>query len=153
MDIKQATLSEVDALAPIFHEYRGISISREDQDRIENSKKWLFKRISNNEAVIFIAVDDGRVVGFGNLYISFSSISLKKYWILNDLYVAPDYRGKGCAKLLISEIHQHAVTSGVKGIELETAHSNKLAQKLYESLGYKENLLYKRYFWSPEQPT
>jgi ribosomal protein S18 acetylase RimI-like enzyme len=151
MDIKQATLSEVDALAPIFHEYRQISISCEDRDQIEDSKKWLYERISNREAVVFIAVDDGQVVGFGNLYKGFSSISLKKYWILNDLYVAPEYRGKGYAKSLISKIHQHALTSGAKGIELETAHSNTSAQALYESVGYLANQLYKRYFWSSEQ--
>lgn len=150
MKIKKATISEIDELAQIFHEYRKTSVSHKGTSSIEDSKKWLCDRVNKGEAVIFIAIEESSIIGFGTLYHGFSSISLKRYWIFNDLYVLPKCRGNGCAKHLISEIQKFAVTSGSKGIELETAHSNKLAQALYESFGYEENNLYKRYFWYAE---
>lgn len=151
MEIIKATISEIDNLSPVFHEYRGISISREEVTSIEDSKTWLHDRIQNGQAVFFNVVDEGQIVGFSTLYQGFSSISLKKYWILNDLYVIPSYRNRGCAKLLISYILKYAVTSGSKGVELETSYSNKHAQTLYENFGFKENKLYKNYFWSVDQ--
>ncbi len=36
--------------------------------------------------------------------------------------------------------------TNAKGIELETAVDNKVAQSLYEDLGYIENTRYKTYF-------
>lgn len=148
MKIKEASIKDIDKLTPIFHEYREISVSHEEGSSIEDSKNWLCDRIRNGQAVIFIAIDDGDIVGFCTLYQGFSSISLKKYWIFNDLYVVPTCRKKGYAKLLISEVQQYSVASDSKGVELETAHSNKLAQTLYENFEFKENDLYKRYFWS-----
>ena len=150
MKIKEATILEIDELAYIFHEYREISVSHEGTSSIEESKSWLHDRINGREAVIFIAIEENSIVGFSTLYKGFSSISLKKYWVLNDLYVVPNCRGKGYAKHLISEIQKYAIASGSKGIEIETARSNKLAQALYESFGYEENNIYKRYFWHAE---
>ena len=59
-------------------------------------------------------------------------------------------RNKGIGKRLINKVHEYAKETNSKGLELETAHSNKNVQRLYESLGYKEIELYKRYFWSAE---
>ncbi len=147
MKIKKATLSDIPRLAPVFHEYRESSVSYKGDSCIEDSGQWLFDRISSNEAVIFVMAKETDIIGFATLYQGFSSISLQKYWIFNDLYIVPDCRGKGYAKLIISEIHKHADASHSKGVELETAHSNLFAQSLYESLGYEEDKIYKRYFW------
>ena len=41
----------------------------------------------NEESVVFIAFDEINPIGFVQLYPSFSSLSMKKSWVLNDLYV------------------------------------------------------------------
>ena len=41
---------------------------------------------------------------------------------------------------------RYAKKTNAKGIELETAVDNKVAQSLYEDLGYVENTRYKTYF-------
>ena len=147
MKIKKASILEVNKIAPLFQEYREISVSHNGFSSIEDSKTWLHDRMSKNEAVIFVAVENDNVNGFAILYNGFSSISLQRYWILNDLYVIPSCRSKGYAKMLISEIHKFAIESKSKGVGLETAYSNNKAQNLYEKLGYRENNLYKEYFW------
>jgi ribosomal protein S18 acetylase RimI-like enzyme len=150
MKIKRITLSDIKNIAGLFHEYRKTSVSIEPGSAVNDSEKWLTDRIRSNEAVLFGAFKEDKIVGFATLYQGFSSISLKKYWILNDLYVLPELRRKGIAGLLMSETHKFAVSTGAKGIELETARFNRAAQTLYENLGYKEELLYKRYFKTTE---
>jgi GNAT superfamily N-acetyltransferase len=147
MNINIVSISEIEKIAPVFHEYREGSISYDGKSSIEESETWLRDRISNNEANIFSAVEDNKIIGFATLYNGFSSISLKKYWVLNDLYVIPAFRRKGCAKLILKEVHRYAKATNSKGIALETGVSNKKAQSLYENLGYKEDKLYKHFFW------
>ena len=82
------------------------------------------------------ACEDGQIVGFTQLYPSFSSVSMKRIWILNDLFVVATHRKKGIARLLMETAKQYAQEAGAVRIVLATKISNNLAQALYESLGY-----------------
>jgi ribosomal protein S18 acetylase RimI-like enzyme len=68
------------------------------------------------------------------------------YWILNDLFVTNEARGSGLGRGLMEFAERYAKKTNAKGIELETAVDNKVAQSLYEDLGYIENTRYKTYF-------
>jgi GNAT superfamily N-acetyltransferase len=85
---------------------------------------------------VLIAYQDGCVVGFTQLYPSFSSVSMKRIWILNDLFVDAPYRKQGIAKLLMSAAEQFARETGAIRLVLSTQISNIATQSLYESLGY-----------------
>ena len=92
---------------------------------------------------MFVARDQELMVGFTQLYPSFSSVSLKRTWILNDLFVEEPYRKKGVAKSLIKAAERFAWETGAVRIILATQISNTAAQSLYESLGYvKDKDLY-----------
>ena len=86
--------------------------------------------------MIFIAIDDGKYAGFTQLYPSFSSVGMKKIWILNDLFVAPGHRQKGIARALINYVLGYSRESGRQKVVLSTAYDNFNAQKLYEKLGF-----------------
>lgn len=60
----------------------------------------------NEESVIFIAVEPetDSIMGFVNLYPSYSTLALQRLWILNDLGVSGDFRGKGVSKALIFKV-------------------------------------------------
>lgn len=64
---------------------------------------------------------------------------MKRSWILNDLFVKEEYRGRGIARQLLNEAKNFADLTRAKGIELATSHLNIKAQNLYESLGYKKD--------------
>ena len=93
-----------------------------------------------------MAERNGSFIGFATLYQGFSSVSLQKYWTLNDLYVKDEARGLGVGNALMAKADQFALDTNAKGIELETAISNTVAQSMYEKLGYVENTKYKSYF-------
>ena len=85
------------------------------------------------------------------LYPSFSSISMRSSWILNDLFVAERFRKRGVARLLMDTAREFAEGVGAKERALSTGKENKSAQRLYESLGYKKDEEFFHYYYTIER--
>lgn len=103
MRIIKATLEHLDLLTPLFVKYREFYGQLPYPD---SSRSFLEKRLKRDESVIYLALpddDDGKLLGFCQLYPSYSSLSLKRVWILNDIYVAEDSRRMLVADHLIRE--------------------------------------------------
>lgn len=133
MEVFQARLEHLEAVSQLFDQYRVFHNSPSD---IETARKFLQDRFHKSDSIIFVASNNGRVVGFTQLYPSFSSVSMKRIWILNDLFVEQACRKQGVAKLLLSMVKDFARQTGAIQISLATQTSNVAAQSLYESLGY-----------------
>ena len=142
MNIIQAKEEHLNDLVPLFDAYR---IFYEQKPDIESATQFLKDRIAKNESVVFIAYIDDVAVGFTQLYPSFSSVSMKRSYILNDLYVHKDYRKKGVGTALLNKAIQLCKEKNYKGLGLQTATDNP-AQFLYESLGWEKEP-YFDYFW------
>lgn len=91
------------------------------------------------------AHERGKALGFTLLYPTWSSLSMKPWWNLNDLYVVPAARQRGVARALMERARRLAEESGASGLGLETAKDNFAAQKLYEQLGWKREEEFFRY--------
>ena len=74
------------------------------------------------------------------------SFSLQPQWILSDLFVAAEARKHGVGAALMNRAKEMAAATGADGLMLETATDNFTAQKLYETLGYKRDTEFFRYF-------
>jgi ribosomal protein S18 acetylase RimI-like enzyme len=144
MNIITASFDHLPQLAPLFDAYRVFYGQPSD---VEAARAYLHERFTRGESIVFMAMLEDRAVGFTQLYPMFSSVSLRRMWILNDLYVEADVRGQRVGERLIERAVQLARESGAKGIQLETAHTNTSGQKLYERLGFeREDLEYRTYF-------
>jgi ribosomal protein S18 acetylase RimI-like enzyme len=97
--------------------------------------------LSNRESVVFLAVNEdvspAAALGFVQLYPSFSSVGMKRIWILNDLFVADEARRSGIAGLLMNAALELARATGAARIELATAKDNVAAKSLYLALRYR----------------
>lgn len=143
--IKRATLADIDQLAELFDQYR---VFYEKNSDLQAAKKFLSERIEKNESVIFVSENEkSLLVGFTQLYPVFSSTRMQKMWLLNDLYVMPDFRGKGISKWLIEKAKEHCVLTASCGLMLETQKSNSLGNKLYPKTGFVLNTTQNFYFW------
>lgn len=135
--IERATLHDIEQLIPLFDEYRVFYGAASDH---EGARAFLTERLERDDSVIFIAVEgDGtgkRAGGFTQLYPSFSSISMQRLWILNDLFVTPELRGQGLGSMLLNSARDYAQETNTKGLTLTTMAENALAQRLYEAHGY-----------------
>lgn len=146
ISVKKATLDDVEAVAELFNSYR---IFYKQEADIDLAVSFISERIENQESVIFYAHDEeGHSLGFIQLYPSFSSVSAKRSWVLNDLFVSSSSRRLGVAKKLMETAKIFASESNANGIALETGENNVNAQALYESLGYKKGSGYYNYFLS-----
>ena len=105
----------------------------------EKARAFILDRLSRQDSVIFLAELDGASVGFTQLYPVFASLSMAPSWILNDLYVEPEGRGKGVATALMEAARQLAVDTGAAEICLQTARDNNTAQRLCVGLGYQRD--------------
>ncbi len=142
--IKQASVENAEKIAILFNSYR---VFYEQESDVCLAKEFISERLNNNESIIFFAEnDDGEYLGFTQLYPNFSSVSAKRTWVLNDLYVSKSARRLGIAKKLMSAAQEFAVSTKAKGIGLETSVDNHNAQTLYESLGYKKGTGFYSYF-------
>ncbi|MFC5697757.1 GNAT family N-acetyltransferase [Pseudomonas sp. GCM10022186] len=144
MRIVQATLEHLDLLTPLFVKYREFY---GELPFPESSRKFLEKRLSRQESVIYLALadEDERLLGFCQLYPSFSSLALKRVWILNDIYVAEDARRQLVADRLLQTAKKMARETNAVRMRVSTSVSNEVAKKVYESIGFHEDTEFKNY--------
>lgn len=128
-----ATLDHIADLVPLFDAYR--VFYKQPSDR-EAARTFLRERLYLGESMIFLAYSEDRPVGFTQLYPLFSSTSMKRIWLLNDLYVVPDMRGQRIGELLIQRAADFARSFGATKLELSTQTTNLSGQKLYERVGF-----------------
>ncbi|MBO1627395.1 GNAT family N-acetyltransferase [Bacillus arachidis] len=142
MKIYEAKITDLDGLAVVFNNYR---MFYRQESNVEEAKMFLRNRIEREESIIFVAVEDGQYLGFTQLYPSFSSVSMKELWILNDLFVQEGKRGAGIGKKLLEAARTFALENGAKGLKLQTEIDNKSAQRLYAENGYLRDNRYFHY--------
>ena len=95
-------------------------------------EKWLFDKKC---AEVIFAVVDGKEVGFALFFHNFSTFLGRAGIYLEDLFVLPEYRGRGCGKGLIKELARIAVERGCGRLEWWCLDWNKPSIDFYLSLG------------------
>lgn len=134
MRIEIGKLEQLEAIARLFDAYRVFYGQSSD---VARAREFIGNRLSAGDSHILCAVDEsGSMVGFAQLYPSFSSVSTAKIWILNDLFVDPAARRSGVGRMLLAAAREHALATGAIRLELTTAKTNHTAQALYESQGW-----------------
>ena len=134
VEITRGSLDVMDEMAALFNAYR--TFYRQPSD-VEAAKNYLKSRIENDESVVFLARVDGVAAGFMQLYPIFSSVSLKRAWLLNDLFVDAAHRRKGVARALLQRAKELGHETHSKWLMLQTQQRNFNAQHLYESNGWE----------------
>ena len=114
MEVFQAHIEHFEEVATLFDQYRVFYNQPSDLDA---ARAFLQKRFEKNDSTIFVVRDDEQMVGFTQLFPSLSSVSMKRVWILNDLFVREAHRKKGAARLLMSAAENFARQTGAVRIK------------------------------------
>lgn len=133
MIIRRAKKKDLEQLSVLFDKYR---IFYKQEPDIKNAKAFIKKRMKRKESVIFVAEERKELIGFTQLFPIFSSVSMKRTWLLNDLYVNEKARGKGTASRLLNAAKEFGAETNSKWLLLQTAADNFTAQKVYEKNGW-----------------
>ena len=97
-------------------------------------KEWLFDK---KAAEVLFALEEGKEVGFALFFHNFSTFLGRAGIYLEDLYVKPEYRGKGYGKALLKELARIAVERGCGRLEWSCLDWNQPSIDFYLSLDAK----------------
>ena len=97
-------------------------------------KEWIFEK---KKAEVLFAVAEGTEVGFALFFHNFSTFLGRAGIYLEDLFVKPEYRGKGYGKALLTELARVTVERGCGRLEWSCLDWNKPSIDFYLSLGAK----------------
>lgn len=141
MDIKviKSRINHLADVSELFAQYRVFYKQPYD---LQGAEAFIRERLEQNDSVIFIAYADQRAAGFVQLYPSFTSVGMKKLWILNDLYVHQDFRKAGVATTLFESVFDYAKETDRAKVILSTDDDNLQAQQLYEKLSFHKEATY-----------
>ena len=143
MNTLRASREHLNHLTPLFNGYR---VFYKQESNPAAAKAFLQERFEKQDSVIFLAQDEnGNALGFTQLYPSFSSVAMKRVYILNDLFVTPEARGQQVGTALLEQAKSFAQAQGARGLVLETGADNP-AQKLYEKNGWTQDPAL-HYYW------
>lgn len=138
MEIRKATKADIDLLVENRMEFvKSIrDIANEDEFKIE-TKKYLDCHLEDDSMLCYIGVDEGKIVSSCILCIyqtlpTPSSLSGKNGLLLN-VYTVIDYRRRGFAKKLLTQLIQDAKSSKLSRIHLDYTEDG---YPLYCSLGF-----------------
>ncbi|HEY5060757.1 MAG TPA: GNAT family N-acetyltransferase [Gemmatimonadaceae bacterium] len=137
--VREATVLDVDLIAPLFDAYRQFYGQAPD---LHGSGAFLRRRIQHGESRILVAESlhpSGHVLGFAQVYPSFSSVRRVPIWILNDLFVVPTARRSGVGATLLGATAALAKALRIASITLATGRANGAAQALYAKCGYSRD--------------
>lgn len=143
--VRQAVFSDLEDLAPLFDQYREFQGKSSD---VMAARAFLRERFNHGDAVMFIAEDDAASVGFAQVYPIYSSISLARVFVLNDLFVSAECRRRGVASKLLAAVEGYAWSHGAARVTLNVARDNDAGRALYEARGWGEDaqfLMFHRY--------
>ncbi len=144
--IEHANFSDLKQVAKLFDAYRQFYKQKSDETK---AFAFLKERTEHQQSILFIAknIDSDEILGFTQLYPVFSSISMERSYILNDLFVHPDFRKLKIADRLVQKAKDYCIFMKGKGLELSTASDNLIAQGLYNKHGFVKEESFWTYFW------
>ncbi|KAH8810720.1 acyl-CoA N-acyltransferase [Xylogone sp. PMI_703] len=91
-----------------------------------------------NGKVFVIVAPEGKIAGMAIYFITYVAWLAKSGLLLEDLYVLPEYRKRGYARLLVQAVVKKGESLGCARVEWLCYKQNDRALRFYRSLGAKE---------------
>jgi GNAT superfamily N-acetyltransferase len=129
--VKEADLAE---LLPMLRAYCDFYEVAPTDAELEALVRALIVDPEHSGIQLIARSDDGAPLGFATVYWTWQTLTAARAAVLNDLFVAPEARGKGIGRALIEESRRRAGEHGAPELVWETTPDNETAQRLYDSL-------------------
>ncbi|WP_346856401.1 GNAT family N-acetyltransferase [uncultured Draconibacterium sp.] len=130
---------EQDSLA-ILNCIRGLAEHVNQQEMVtateQDIRNTLFK--SGSHVEVFMAENENKeICGYTLIFKTFSTFKATANYYIEDLFVFPEYRGRGIGLLLLNFVNEHARKHGAKIVEWYVNNANTEALNFYNKLGAK----------------
>ena len=135
MKIERVGEAELGDLLPLVRAYCDFYAASPSDEELRSLSRALIAD-PEREGVQLLARDaEGRAVGFATIFWSWATTSAERVGVMNDLFVAPEARGKGVAEALIEACRAECAARGAGKLSWQTAPDNATAMKLYDRIG------------------
>ncbi len=133
--IREAEISDCPIILQFIKE---LADYEKEPDAVEATVEILEESIfKKQQAKVILLEDDGKSLGFALYFYNFSTWRGKAGLYLEDLYVRPQYRGKGYGKMLLSYLANQAVKDGCPRFEWIVLDWNTPSINFYKAMGAK----------------
>lgn len=151
--ITRGDASRIDELEPLWLALREhhASVTEHWGPAREPEESWRRRRkdheaILEEGGVLFLAEEDGRIVGFAICEREEGGGSPTWPWppdflAIVDLVVLPQHRGQGIGEALLAAAEDEARKLGVAALDLNVAAPNESARRFYERHGFRTDLV------------
>ena len=130
-EIIPMTVEHIDGVLAVEEATFSIPWTRKDFER---------EMTENNLAIYYVAVADGKIVGYAGMWHVITEGHITNVAVLED------YRKQGIGDALMEQLEQVALEKEMSGITLEVRISNAPAQLLFHKHGYRAEGLRKNYY-------
>ena len=128
--------AEVSDISEILAFIRDLAVYEKLEDQVvvtaENLREQLFEQ---QRASCLIALEEATPVGFALYFYNFSTFLGRPGLYLEDLFIKPEFRGRGYGKQLLLHLRQVAIEQGCGRMEWSVLDWNTPAIDFYKSLG------------------
>ena len=122
--------------ALILQFVRNLAVYEHLEDQVVADEETLSRELFERKgAEVLFALEDGKEVGFALFFHNFSTFLGRSGLYLEDLFVLPEYRGKGYGKALLRQLAVIAVERGCGRLEWVCLDWNQPSIDFYKSLG------------------
>ncbi|HSN30851.1 MAG TPA: GNAT family N-acetyltransferase, partial [Kofleriaceae bacterium] len=90
---------------------------------------------------VLLAEHEGTVVGLAHFIFHRTTTAITNTCYLQDLFTAPEQRGRGIARALIEAVYARAAAAGAKRVYWQTHESNATAQRLYDRIAERSGFI------------
>lgn len=134
--IRPATIDDCGQILAFITE---LAIYEKAEHEVESTEEDIARTLFGEGATAhcIMCEHEGAPAGFAVYFYNYSTWQGKNGLYLEDLYISPDYRGKGLGKALLKTLAQHAVENDCGRFEWSVLDWNTPAIEFYESLGAK----------------
>jgi GNAT superfamily N-acetyltransferase len=132
--IRKAEISDIQIIVQLIKElaeYEKLS------HLVKISENELLDSLFGNEGFVevYLAVFEAKTVGYALFFRNFSTFLSKPGIYLEDLFVKPEYRGRGIGKALLQKVISIAKERNYGRVEWSVLDWNKPAIDFYKSIG------------------
>ncbi|MBN2753943.1 MAG: GNAT family N-acetyltransferase [Candidatus Goldbacteria bacterium] len=112
----------------------------------KNHENGLLEIICGGRGAVFLAECNGKAAGMATAQIVISTSAGGVSLLVEDVFVAEQYRGKGAGRLLMDEVKRWGLKNGALRMQLVADKTNKYVIDFYKKLGWEESIMMGLYY-------
>ncbi len=129
ISIRKGTENDFDALMGLI---KDLAVFEKSPDAVRNSPELM--KLDKDLFGFFVAEDGGRIVGYALYFFAYFSWVGKSLY-LEDIYVAPEHRGRKVGYLLMKRVVELAKSEGCRRMRWQVLSWNEKAIRFYKRCG------------------